>query len=284
MKCCPRCGSPRFHYEIRSAGTNSTTNYYRTGSRRSWLFPSGIRTYNSQHKHKSVGICPECGYREEIIEKGCLYYLICLIFFPISLSIWFCNTKLIRLNKKWRLLFVASIWAIVILSCNLHNARNANNADTVKTENVSEVAMSVWSDEYADLSDFKYYIDSDMITLKSYEGKARKIKIAPSYDIDGVEMPVVALDRAFALDKVESVIVPEGVTSIAYNAFNSCGVKYLYIPSTLTDFTGWNYFHDVEKIYYGGTQEDWDALYTGDRSQLDVVQVICDADVNNLPD
>ena len=39
---------------------------------------------------------------------------------------------------------------------------------------------------------------------------------------------------------------------------------------------------NVEKIYYGGTEEQWSNFCTVDRSRLDVVQIICNADPNGL--
>ena len=45
---------------------------------------------------------------------------------------------------------------------------------------------------------------------------------------------------------------------------------------------GWSYFHNAEKIYYGGTEEQWESLCTVDRSRIDVVQIICNANPNNL--
>lgn len=120
---CPKCGSSNFRYELRSAGTRSTTTYRRTGVKHSWFIPAGVRNYNSQRKQKSVGICPDCGYIDDRAEKGCLFYLLCLLFFPISLSVWFYKTQAIRLDKKWRLLIIAAFWAVLILGCSINSSK-----------------------------------------------------------------------------------------------------------------------------------------------------------------
>lgn len=115
MAKCPRCGSLKFRYELRAAGTRSKSNYYRTGFGDNWIIPAGQKTYKSQRKQKSVGFCPDCGYIEEKQERGCLFYLLCLLFFPISLSVWFYRTDLIRLDKKWKALIIAALWAILLI-------------------------------------------------------------------------------------------------------------------------------------------------------------------------
>ena len=276
MAVCPNCGSHNFRYELRAAGTRSTINYYRTGVKNSWILPAGQKTYQSQRKQKAVGICPDCGYVEERQEKGCLFYLLCLLFFPISLSVWFYKTKAFQLDKKWRALIIACFWVLLIVLLEITPSPNVTRNDEVNA------STSIWNAQYAELTDFDYYIDGHSIVLKSYKGRASRVRIAPSYNVDGEAMPVVELDGTFALKSIESVIVPESVTRIVSNTFNSCGVKNLYLPASLVDFTGWNYFHDVQKLYYGGTEEQWAALFTGERSRLDVVQIVCDTDPNTL--
>ena len=88
MANCPKCGSPKFRYELRSAGTKSSSSYYRTGVKNSWFLPAGEKTRKSERKQKAVGICPDCGYIEDKQEQqdqqmafGCLsliVFIICL--------------------------------------------------------------------------------------------------------------------------------------------------------------------------------------------------------------
>lgn len=268
---CPNCGSERFKYELRSAGTQSKSNYYRTGVKNSYLFASGKKSYHSERKQKTVGFCPDCGYIEDKQEKGCLYYLLCLMFWPISLSVWFYRTNLIRLQKKWKALIIVAFWLVLMLIAALMSAQ--------ETETSGD---SIWSAEYTDLSCFDYYIDGDSLTLKKYHGTSHKVNIAEEYIVDGECFTVVALDGTFALKSVDSVIVPDTVISIASNTFNSCGIDYLYLPASLIDFAGWSYFHDVEAIYYGGTEEDWALLYTKKRSNLDVVKISYNTKIADL--
>ena len=71
-------------------------------------------------------------------------------------------------------------------------------------------------------------------------------------------------DGAFAgCSSLTEVTIPEGVTSIKDSAFQSCGsLTEVTIPKSVTSI-GELAFYGCEAlatVYYGGTQEDWDAL------------------------
>lgn len=289
MAVCPKCGSNNFRYELREAETRSHTNYYRTGIKKSWFVPAGRKIYRSRRMQKAVGVCADCGYTEQ--EKGGLWYLLCVIFFPIALSIWFYKTRIIRLDKKWRLAIIAAFWIAIVIIGIVSPSKVPAHVETETAETAeqsideSELTVdSVWASEYTPLSDFKYYIDGNEITLTDYKGRAKKVNISPVYEIDGKRYSVVSIDGIFALKDVVSVIIPDGVMGIANNTFNSCGIKYLYLPSTIEKFDGWSYFHDMQKLYYGGSEEQWDELCTRERSRLDVVQIVFNAEIEDLTD
>lgn len=127
------------------------------------------------------------------------------------------------------------------------------------------------------LSDFGYDLTSEGIVLTDYRGRDKIIKIAAFYYVNGIEHPVVKLDTTFALSSVDAVCVPEGVKALDQATFNSCGIKKLYLPATLTDVPGsfWGYFHDLNTLYYGGTEDEFQNLLgtTRDRWDLDVKHV-----------
>ena len=124
MAICPNCGSDKFRYELRSAGTRSKSNYYRTGGDDSWIIPAGQKTYKSQRKDKAVGFCPDCGYIEDkqTQQKSGWFYLLCFLFFPITLSVWFYKTDRINLDRKWRLLIIIAVWVVLAASGNANPA------------------------------------------------------------------------------------------------------------------------------------------------------------------
>ncbi|MBQ6385888.1 MAG: hypothetical protein IJJ38_06945 [Lachnospiraceae bacterium] len=152
-------------------------------------------------------------------------------------------------------------------------------------ESNSSESNSVWAKEPTDISEFDYYLDGEEIYIKSYNGKNKKVRISPTYTIDEKEYHVAALvDGTFALENIDSVIVPEGTRSVEGNTFNSCGVRFVYLPASLTEVPQnfWGYFHKVQKIYYGGTEEQWRQICQVDRSDLDVVEIVYEANGEEL--
>lgn len=136
--------------------------------------------------------------------------------------------------------------------------------------------QSVWKDGYTDIEDFDYYVDGNELYLKEFTGSANKVRIKDHYAIDGVDCQVVALtEGTFLFSDVESVIIPEGVRYLENNTFNSCDIKYVYLPSTLEEISSsfLGYFHDVDTIYYGGTEEQWNSLVDRDRGDIDAKQI-----------
>lgn len=248
---CRRCGGTHIKVELRSAGTTSTTNYYRTGAKNSILFPSNQRTHNSQRNYKSIAFCQDCGDYWEIVSSD--------------------ELRMIEQGKR----YLKRIG--IVLLCLFVFLFISSFADSDTTD-----PSKIWASEYTPLSDFEYYIDGGKIYLKDYKGASKKVYIAPQYTVNNCIFHVVSLDGTFALENVDSVIVPEGVKQISNNAFNSCGITHLYLPSTVNHFEGWSYFHDMEKIYYGGSQNAWNDLCQYERSRLDVVEIVYNSDITDL--
>lgn len=178
----------------------------------------------------------------------------------------------LRLDKRRRAVILSAAWLVVLIVSALPSEEVEHDIES----------NSVWASSYADLDQFEYYIDGNEIYIKDYRGNRKKVRINSSYNVDGTIMNVVSFDGTFALDSVTSVIIPNGTRYMSNNIFNSCGIEYVYLPASLEEFKGWSYFHNVEKIYYGGTEEQWSNFCTVDRSRLDVVQIICNADPNGL--
>lgn len=253
---CSRCGGTNIKVELRAAGTTSTTNYYRTGVKKSLFFPSNQKTHKSNRNYKSIAFCQDCGDYWEIVSSNELH--------------------MIEQGKRY--LKRIGIFLLCLFTLAMCTAGN----DDAEKENSASGPSPIWAADYTPLSDFEYYIDNEEIYLKDYEGSSDNVYIAPSYDVGDRILPVVSLDGTFALASVDSVIISEGIIQLSNHTFNSCGIQYLYLPSTLYEFAGWSYFHDVEKIYYGGSKDSWDYLFQYDRSQLEVVEIVCNATIEEL--
>lgn len=217
-------------------------------------------------------------YNQEVIRaqqetnrkrKNLIWWILGWIFiFPVPLSILIVKSN--KLKPALKVVLVSVLWVALVLFGVFANINQQKN-DKI-----------IWAGTATQLESFEYYLNGESITLTGYSDSDKKVNIAPEYDIDGNSCKVVSLDGTFVLDRITSAIIPEGVKSISDNAFNSCGVKYLYLPSTLTDFNGWHYFHDGEKLYYGGTEQQWNSLYTGERKDIDFTQIIFNAKIDDL--
>ncbi len=119
---------------------------------------------------------------------------------------------------------------------------------------------SVWANEYTPINDFRYHVDKEYhtITLISYDRgpdeDIHKILLSPVYTLNGEDYTLVSMGSDacfFGKTWIESVIIPEGVTYIEGNCFNSCGVKDVYLPSTLEEIPEslFSYLGDEYKVY-----------------------------------
>ena len=249
---CPNCGCTDIWITNRTDGvTSNSTKHYNRSVVMPKYHAKVSRQTDTKINRTRVAMCRSCGFD-----------------YPYTTAQEVLSTQRMA-NSLWKVVpaIVAVCYVIGLVSCAADQATGTAPDDPQKS-------ASIWNANYAELSDFDYYIDGDEITLKSYNGNENRVNIAPMYIVDGEAKRVVTLEGTFALKSVESVIVPEGVRSISGNAFNSCGITHLYLPSTLIDFDGWSYFHDAQKLCFGGTEEQWAELYTRDRSQLDVVQIL----------
>ena len=274
MPNCPKCGSNRFHYELRSAGTKSTTRYYRTGIKKSWVVPSGRRTYSSDRKQESIGICPDCGYTEKQQTQGgigCAAIIVVIIVLAIVSAASGNRNE----NNSGSVKAQPSTTAI---------STSTNNDGKVTEPQITElpVVESIWATEYTPISDFEYYIDHDKIIIEDYRGKSEKVYVAPAYEVDGVMMDVIELEGVFALDNIESAIISHGIKKMRNNIFNSCGVKYVFLPSSLEEFDGWNYFHKAERLYFEGTEDEFNAICDEERKNIDVTRIVFNSSLDDL--
>lgn len=93
MAKCPKCGSDRFEYTLRSGGMNVKSTYYRRINRHasSWVIPAGEKKINIQQNNASIGFCPDCGFTQEYkppVSKGRrILITIVLLIFAISMII-----------------------------------------------------------------------------------------------------------------------------------------------------------------------------------------------------
>ena len=95
-------------------------------------------------------------------------------------------------------------------------------------------------------------------------------------------MDVIELEGVFALDQIDSAIISPGIRKMQNNIFNSCGVKNVFLPSSLEEFDGWNYFHDGEKLYYEGTETQFNSICKKDRKDIDFTRILYETSLDDL--
>ena len=116
------------------------------------------------------------------------------------------------------------------------------------------------------ISDFDYSISEDnIVMLKQYKGNDSTLKIESQYNIDGQSYTTDLSDFQINDTSVTALIVSDGITELNDSIFNGCNVEKIYLPNTLTvvyDNTLAYLTENHIDIYYEGTQNDWNAIFT----------------------
>ena len=124
-----------------------------------------------------------------------------------------------------------------------------SGTEYIPPEEAEEVETD-WATAFTPISDFRYTIDGNTITLVRYEGDDTQILLSPTYTLNGTDYTLISMgDDACFLSEgyITSVIIPEGVEEIGASCFNSCAsLKRIYLPSTLKEIPSafFTYFDD----------------------------------------
>ena len=254
---CPRCKENRIALQREYAGTSYSMDHMHTGISRSWFFPANRMNMNERASYRTIAICKNCGYTWTV--SGDAQYSI---------------------NLFGLIICIALIGFIVY---RMRENTNTVSGDPMIINTDREIDTDIWSKEYTSIEDFKWSIDENGITLGDYR-KVRdncKIRLSNRYTVNGVDYQVTKLDGCFFCDDIKSVIVSEGVTEIVYYTFNSSGIEYLYLPETLETFDGFSYLTGLKKLYYGGSEEQWNSRFDP-KDNLKNTEIIFNASPDEL--
>ncbi len=172
------------------------------------------------------------------------------------------NTRNIKKTKKVKINFKYIIIIILIFSVvGFTNVINNKQA---------ELRKDPWAKECNDINDFKYVLEDRYIKIDEYIGKDKKVKLCKTYIIDDMEYELSDLgDEVFASKNIFSVLLPNGVKSLPSKTFYKSKVKYIYLPKSLSlndeEYQFSYYLDDVEKIYYEGSENDFEYLVDFDK-------------------
>ena len=142
---CPKCNSGNVKFQREKLGYVGTSQSYNS------VFSSAKNTSSSrQNTYATIGICQNCGYTwdpnaEEVSspnKKGLLFWIVAILFWPISVSVWFYKTEKIKLEKKWRVVILAVAWVFIIAMSSVSQNSDSDTPEsgvqsTVITESVS---------------------------------------------------------------------------------------------------------------------------------------------------
>lgn len=255
---CPNCNSN--NVKITSLKTGSQTQSKISGSE-SNIF--GITYFDADHNSnmsytfKREAICSDCGFNFDYLTDD--------------------DVNNIKKKDKTKLICSIVIFAITLISIIPFWVLTLSNNDDGK---------DIWASEYASLEDFDYYLDGNQVYLKEYNGKSKRVKINNIYEKDGKQYYVIKFaDEVFSHKNVISVILPEGLKEMPADTFRGCEIKYIYIPASLKPNDGafYRYFHDVETIYYGGSENDWNILTNNaDRTDIDAKEIKYNTNISDL--
>ena len=292
---CPNCGST--NVRIRSVMSGQDSSYSGGGAGAS---SGGFHLFGglfggksgTSYKFKREAVCQDCGFNFDYFTAD-----------DVNNER---HSAAVGLIGKSILLFFAIIFAAALVAGSSDSSSDTEDKDATvaesrepsskdtddtsdKSSKKSAKEKSIWTTDVTPIDDFDYYVDGNDIYIKEYKGKDKKIRIASTYAIDGEEYNVVSFaDGVFALKNIKSCILPEGLQTMENNTFNSCGVEFIYIPASLQpdpeeSYGFYEYFFNVEKVYYGGTEKEWAELTNhADRSEIDVKQIVCNADISDL--
>ena len=232
-------------------------------------------------------ICSVCGailpqnnpnnLNKKFYQKTWFVILMLVFFFPVGIALMWLY------KKEWKLpikVIITLLWCIVFCVSSYGGDTENQNEEVSQDE-----VVSGWETSPTNIEDFKYYTNGSNLYIQEYTGDASDILVGSSYEINGNEFTVSELqDGTFRSCDAMSIIISEGISKIDDNTFNGCDAKYIYLPSTLENKDGsfWTYFHDVDEIYYGGSNEQWNEICKIDREDLEVKQIYCNVSVNDL--
>lgn len=124
---------------------------------------------------------------------------------------------------------------------------------------------------FTEIDDFSYEISGNKVVLKryvgAYSGDTTILEIKPEYEIEPVNYKS-DISSFQVGGKTEALILEEGIEEVAHAIFNGSDVKVVFFPKSMKivyDDT-LAYLNpdegEIVKIYYAGTQEEWDDIFT----------------------
>ncbi len=83
---------------------------------------------------------------------------------------------------------------------------------------------------------------------------------------------------------IKNIVIEDGVTSVGKDAFSYYDIHSVIIPATITKIGSYAFYHtnNLEKVYFGGTADQWNAITIGSSNSILYSLDILDADGNPI--
>ena len=139
---CPMCNSTNIKFHRERTGSIGNTL-----SSRSVFTNNRNTTSINQNTYQTIGLCQNCGYtwnpnennsKNQSKKKGCLWWFFAILFFPVSLSVWFYKSDRIKLEKKWKILIIVAFWIVIIICSNSSSENPPTTTTGSSTETTAE--------------------------------------------------------------------------------------------------------------------------------------------------
>lgn len=173
--------------------------------------------------------------------------------------------------KKLILIVFAVVLVFGIIGGIASKKENTEKSEMDTTEQKGVTGIEVKKEKsFGEIEDFSYKVSENTIIINSYKGNSDTLEINPTYAIDGKEYitDISKFQVGIGNHSVETLILNEGITEVYTSIFNSCNVKCIFFPKSMTNVYDYtlSYLHpndgETIKIYYAGTQEEWAEIFS----------------------
>ncbi len=125
---CPKCGGNRIKFKREEIGSKKGKK-------------------SRDVLYRTVGICQDCGHTWDTTASdgkrshSAWWWILVVLFFPISLSIWFYKTDKIKLDKKYRIIILVVVWIILLILGKVSPSDSTTNTNEI-TNTLSSITIT----------------------------------------------------------------------------------------------------------------------------------------------
>ena len=129
---CPKCGSRNVTFSRESYSSKNRSTSVRVTKR------VRTRSGGSSRSYRTIGLCQDCGFTWAPNSGGSAskpwwMWVLIIMFWPISLSIWFWKTSMVKLPNKTKGIILGAVWGVFLLITVIAGASGEGTEKTTET-------------------------------------------------------------------------------------------------------------------------------------------------------